>query len=106
MLKKIALIAITSAALAACGTVGGGPPSPPAPIAQPKPGPPEPKPFSQSDAETACVVQGARKFALPIGDITVSESKPVDAGYRVRLNAGGVQRTCIIAKDGFIRSLR
>ena len=85
-----------------------GPSAPPAPtpVPQPKPGPAIPAELSQADAETTCLVQGARKFAVPLADVAVTEARAVDAGYLVRLDADGVSRTCIIAKDGFIRSLR
>jgi hypothetical protein len=65
-----------------------------------------PAELSQKDAETTCLLQGSRKFSVPLKDIQVTGSKAVDAGFMVSLDAGGVPRSCIIAKDGFVRSLR
>ncbi len=107
-LRPVFPVFMTCIALAACGSMGPSSPLPPGPtpVPQPKPGPVVPAELSQADAEATCLVQGARKFGLALADVSVSTAKPVDAGYLVRLNAAGSERTCIIAKDGFIRSLR
>jgi hypothetical protein len=65
-----------------------------------------PAEFSQTDAEAACLLQGSRKFAVRLSDVAVTSSKAVDAGYLVKLRFGDTERSCIIAKDGFVRSLR
>lgn len=102
-LRRSALFAVPLI-LAGCGSLTGGPAVPPTP--QPKPGPATPAPLSQSDAEMTCLVQASRKFGVPFAEVQARETKPVDAGYRVKMDAGGTARTCIVAKDGFIRSLR
>ncbi len=107
-LRRTALVSSLTLALAACGTMGPPTASPPGPTPTPRPKPDQmvPAEFSQRDAETACLLQGSRKFAVPLSGVAVTSSKPVDAGYLVKLNFGGTERSCIIAKDGFVRSLR
>lgn len=97
-----------SLALAGCGSMmGPSTPVPgPTPVPQPKPGPVVPAELSQSDAEATCLVQASRKFGVALKEAVVTSTKTVDAGYRVALDVGGVSRTCIIARDGFVRSLR
>lgn len=108
-LRRMMLISAMAIALAACGTMNDtlSPPpavSPPTPMS--KPASVMPAELSQKDAETACLLQGSRKFAVELSDVQVTESTPVDAGFLVSLKIGGAARTCIIAKDGFVRSLR
>lgn len=104
--RRMAPIFAVSLMLGACGTLTGPSGSPSVPTPQPKPGPTVPAELSRSDAETTCLMQGSRKFGVPLADVRVTGSKVVDAGYLVSLDAGGAARTCIIAKDGFVRSLR
>lgn len=108
-LRRVVSLATLSLMLAACGSTGGSasPPMPmPAPTPAPKPGAIVPAELSQSDAETSCLLQGSRKFGVPLKDMDVSGSKTVDAGFLVKLKVAGVDRSCIITKDGFVRSLR
>lgn len=108
VLHRLAPALVISAFLSACGSMGGpsGPQPAPAPVPQPAPGPGMPAELSQADAEATCLVYGARKFGTALADVQVTASKAVDAGFLVKLNAAGTERTCIIAKDGFVRSLR
>lgn len=109
MTRLISLAAATlTLALAGCGSMmGPSAPAPgPTPVPQPKPGPVVPTELSKSDAEATCLVQAARKFGVPLKDAVVTSAKAVDAGYMVALDVGGTGRTCIIARDGFVRSLR
>ncbi len=103
---RVSCILLLSAVLAACGGVGEPAGPAPMPVPQPKPSPAMPAELSQSDAETTCLVRGARKFAIPLASVRVMNSKAVDAGYLVKLDVAGAERTCIIARDGFVRSLR
>jgi len=107
-LRRVALFSALSLTLAACGSMGSPePPIPgPTPTPAPKPGAVVPAELSQSDAETNCLLQGSRKFAVPLKDVQVTGSNPVDAGFMVKLSVSGTERSCIIAKDGFVRSLR
>lgn len=106
ILRRVAPILALSLALTACGTTMGPSGSAPVPTPQPKPGPTVPAELSQSDAETTCLVQSSRKFGVALADVRVTGAKSVDAGYLINLDAGGTARTCIIARDGFVRSLR
>ncbi|MFT3809031.1 MAG: hypothetical protein QM698_03870 [Micropepsaceae bacterium] len=94
--------------LAGCGSVmePSRPAPGPTPVPQPKPGPIVPAELSQADAEATCLVQASHKFGVPLKNAVVKSAKPVDAGYLVTLDVGGVARNCIIARDGFVRSLR
>jgi len=93
--------------LAGCGTMTGpSSPSVPPPAPKPKPEPAVPAVLSQSDAEMTCLVQASRKFGVGLKDAVVVSSKTVDAGFMVSLDVGGTRRSCIIARDGFVRSLR
>lgn len=106
MLKNAIAVCAIAVSLTACGTMGPGSPGPSIPTPAPKPAAPDLQPYSIKDAETACLMQGSRKFGVPISHIKIADSASVDAGYRIRMDAGGATRTCIIAKDGFVRSLR
>lgn len=93
--------------LAGCGTLSGPQAQPgPTPVPQPKPGPVVPAELSRSDVETTCLVQASRKFGVPLKEATVVSAKVVDAGFMVSMEVGGSPRSCIIARDGFVRSLR
>ena len=105
ILRRSALFAVPLV-LAGCGAMTGGPGAPPPPTPQPKPGPATPAPLNKGDAETTCLMQASRKFGVPFAEVQARETRAVDAGYLIRMDVAGTPRTCIVARDGFVRSLR
>lgn len=108
-LRNLALLTALAIGLAGCASEITPAPPVPAPEGTPtpeaKPTGVVPKYISQEEAETLCTLKAVKKFGVGLGDVKVTGTRKVDAGYRTTLSIGGQEKTCILTPHGDLRSL-